>query len=110
VPTAIVNGVQLNFVQMDDGSGGAREELVMVHGLATNLAFWYFQYAPEFARRFRVTLLDLRGHGRSQMPADGYSPTDLARDLAGLLYHLQIDMANLIAHRLGGVVALMLDC
>ena len=108
--TATVNGVRLNFVQMGDDGGGAREDLVMVHGLATNLAFWYFQYAPEFARRFRVTLLDLRGHGRSEMPADGYSPTSLARDLAGLLDHLQIDNAHFIAHSFGGVVALKFAC
>jgi pimeloyl-ACP methyl ester carboxylesterase len=110
VPIATVNGVRLNFVQLDDGGGEPREDLVMIHGLATNLAFWYFQYAPEFARRFRVTLLDLRGHGRSEMPADGYSPANLARDLAGLMDHLQIDRAHFIAHSFGGVVALKFAC
>ena len=30
----------------------------MVHGLATNLAFWYFRYAGVFAKTFRVTLFD----------------------------------------------------
>jgi pimeloyl-ACP methyl ester carboxylesterase len=110
VPTATVNGLRLNYVQTDDGGEGAREDLVMVHGLATNLAFWYFNYAPEFSRRFRVTLLDLRGHGRSEMPAEGYSPTDLARDLGGLLDHLGIDKAHLVAHSFGGVVALKFAC
>jgi pimeloyl-ACP methyl ester carboxylesterase len=110
VPTAIVNGVRLNYVQTDDGDDGAREDLVMVHGLATNLAFWYFQYAAEFSRRFRVTLLDLRGHGRSEMPADGYSPTQMARDLGGLLDHLGIDKAHFVAHSFGGVVALKFAC
>ena len=106
MPTAIVNGVRLNYVQTDDGGDGAREDLVMVHGLATNLAFWYFQYAAEFSTRFRVTLLDLRGHGRSEMPADGYSPTEMARDLGGLLDHLGIAKAHFVAHSFGGVVAL----
>lgn len=110
MPTAIINGVRLNYVQADDGGDGVREDLVMVHGLATNLAFWYLPFAPEFARRFRVTLLDLRGHGRSDMPADGYSPGVMARDLAGLLDHLQIDQAHFIAHSFGGVVALKLAC
>ena len=110
MPTALVNGVRLNYVQTDDGGDGAREDLVMVHGLATNLAFWYFHYAPEFSRRFRVTLLDLRGHGRSDMPADGYSPTEMARDLGGLLDHLGIERAHLVAHSFGGVVALKFAC
>ena len=110
MPTAIVNGVRLNYVQTDDGGDGVREDLVMVHGLATNLAFWYFRYAPEFSRRFRVTLLDLRGHGRSEMPADGYSPANMARDLGELLDHLGIDKAHFVAHSFGGVVALKFAC
>src|SRR3546814_4554164 len=40
----------------------------------------------------------------------GYSPGDMARDLAGLLDHLQIDQAHFIAHSFGGVVALKLAC
>ena len=110
MPIANINGVRLNYIQVDDGGSGAREDLVMVHGLATSLAFWYFRYAPEFSQRFRVTLLDLRGHGRSQMPADGYAPTDMARDLGGLLDHLGIDNAHFVAHSFGGVVALRFAC
>ncbi len=110
MPTAVVNGVRLNYVQMDDGEEGDREDLVMVHGLATNLAFWYFQYAAELAKRFRVTLFDLRGHGRSEMPASGYAPAILADDLAGLMDHLQIDKAHFLAHSFGGVVTLNFAC
>ena len=110
MPVANINGTRLNYVQVDDGGDGAREDLVMVHGLATSLAFWYFRYAPEFSRRFRVTMLDLRGHGRSQMPAEGYAPTDMARDLGGLLDHLGIDQAHFVAHSFGGVVALKFAC
>ena len=84
VPSALVNGVRLNYVQMAAPDiGGPHEDLVMVHGLATNLAFWYFHYAAVFARRYRVTVYDLRGHGRSEMTAGGYTPANLARDLEG---------------------------
>lgn len=38
MPTALINGVQLNYVQLDEGDGVAREDLIMVHGLATNMA------------------------------------------------------------------------
>jgi pimeloyl-ACP methyl ester carboxylesterase len=106
VPTVTVNGVQLNYLQVSGGEDDEREDLVMVHGLATNLAFWYFRYAPEFSRRFRVTLLDLRGHGRSAMPSEGYSPSNLARDLEHLMDHLGIRQAHMVAHSYGGVVAM----
>lgn len=106
-----VNGVRLNCVQMPPPSDAPdAPHLVMVHGLATNMAFWYFQHAPEFARRFRVTLFDLRGHGRSQMTDSGYTPANLGRDLAGLLDALGIAQAHFIAHSFGGVATLNLAC
>jgi pimeloyl-ACP methyl ester carboxylesterase len=110
MPTANINGVHLNYVQLDEAEDPAREDLVMVHGLATNMAFWYFRYGLALAKRYRVTLYDLRGHGRSEMPATGYSPAVLAQDLAGLLDHLQIEKAHFVAHSFGGVVTLNFAC
>jgi pimeloyl-ACP methyl ester carboxylesterase len=110
MPVARVNGARLNYVQVDGPAGGAREDLVMVHGLATNMAFWYLPYAPVFAQRFRVTLFDQRGLGRSEMTPGGYTPQNLARDLLGLMDHLQIRRAHVVAHSFGGVVALNLAC
>ncbi|MBS0432146.1 MAG: alpha/beta hydrolase [Proteobacteria bacterium] len=104
MPKALVNGVRLHYLQVGDAT--ARENLVMVHGLASNLAFWYFQYAPEFSKRFRVTLLDLRGHGGSDVTPSGYKPADLSLDVSGLLDHLGIAEAHFIAHSFGGLVAL----
>jgi pimeloyl-ACP methyl ester carboxylesterase len=82
----------------------------MVHGLATSLAFWYAPYAVEFSRRFRVTLFDLRGHGRSEMPPTGYTAQVLARDLSALMDALGIERAHLIAHSFGGVIAMNFAC
>ena len=111
MPSAIVNGVSLNYIQLDEAEGREpREDLVMVHGLATNMAFWYFNYGIPLARRFRVTLYDLRGHGRSGMPDGGYTPALMAQDLAGLMDHLRIDKAHFMAHSFGGVVTLNFAC
>jgi len=110
LPIATVNGVRLHYVQLDESGGAAHEDLVMVHGLATNMAFWYLPYAPVFAKRFRVTLFDLRGLGRSEMTPDGYAPQNLAADMRALMDHLGIARAHVVAHSFGGVVALNLAC
>lgn len=106
MPVLEVNGARINYVQLDGPDGAGHEDLVMVHGLATNMAFWYFQYAARLARRFRVTVFDLRGHGRSEMTESGYTPDNLARDMSGLLDALGIARAHIVAHSYGGVVAL----
>ncbi len=100
MPYALVNGLRVFYQQL-----GAGPDVVLVHGLAANHAFWFSQVALSLRRHFRVTVYDLRGHGYSDMPAAGYSVTDLATDLAALLDHLDIPRAILIGHSYGGHVA-----
>jgi pimeloyl-ACP methyl ester carboxylesterase len=102
------NGVRTHCVQLAGEAGGPCEDLVMVHGLGTSLSFWYLPHAARFAQRYRVTLYDLRGHGRSSMPTSGYAPAMLAQDLEALMDELGIERAHFVAHSFGGVVALSL--
>lgn len=106
MPDVIVRGARFNYLQVESEAEGPVHDLIMVHGLATSLAFWYFQYAHVFARRFRVTLFDLRGHGNSEVTQGGYHPQDLSRDLEELMDALDIRKAHLIAHSYGGVISL----
>jgi len=110
MPTITTNGISTNYLQIKCEAGDDCEDLVMVHGLGTNLSFWYLPHAMNFATRYRVTLFDLRGHGRSGMPPGGYTPRNLANDLRGLLDGLGIARAHFVAHSFGGVIALNLAC
>jgi pimeloyl-ACP methyl ester carboxylesterase len=85
---------------------GAGDELVLIHGLAANHAFWQPGVLLPLGRDFHVTLFDLRGHGASSMPSAGYSAQNMADDLRRLLDHLEIERAHLVGHSIGGVVAL----
>lgn len=76
----------------------------MIHGLGANLGFWFFNIAPALADIARVTLFDLRGHGRSSMPEAGYRLDDFAADLGALLDRLEIRSPHLVGHSLGGAV------
>ncbi|HMO04965.1 MAG TPA: alpha/beta hydrolase [Kiritimatiellia bacterium] len=83
---------------------GIGPDVVMVHGLAANLAFWYLKIVPHFTPHYRVTAYDLRGHGRSEMPPTGYTTRDLAEDLIALLDERGIEKAHLVGHSIGGSV------
>jgi pimeloyl-ACP methyl ester carboxylesterase len=98
-----VDGVALNCVQSGDG-----RDIVLVHGLAANLAFWHVWVVPFLRARYRVTTYDLRGHGYSDMPPSGYKTADLARELQALLDALRIGCAHVVGHSYGGAVALHL--
>ncbi len=110
MPSAEINGIKLNYMRIECTANEAAEELVLIHGLATSLAFWCPHYVEEFRASFHVTLYDLRGHGRSSVPQRGYTPDSMAGDLAGLLEFLGIEKAHFLAHSYGGAVALSHAC
>jgi pimeloyl-ACP methyl ester carboxylesterase len=97
---------QISVLQLPPRAAERREEVVMIHGLAASLGFWYAGAAQWFTNIGRVTLFDLPGHGRSEMRPSGYAPRQLAADLGHLLDRLRIDRVHLVAHSFGGMVAL----
>jgi pimeloyl-ACP methyl ester carboxylesterase len=101
MPNFVTPEVKLNYLQL-----GAGEQLVLIHGLGANLSFWYFGAAPLLARTRNLLMYDLRGHGRSSMPENGYNLHQMARDLVDLLDFLSIDRADIVGHSFGGRIAL----
>jgi len=84
---------------------GEREHVLLVHGLASSVALWFFRIAPSLAANYHVTMFDLPGHGRSSESSQGYRPADIAGDIAQLMDHLGIGQAHLVGHSFGGAIA-----
>src|SRR5437764_7279399 len=61
-----VNGLRLHVLD----SGGDRPPLILLHGIARH-AHTFDHVAPEFAKRYRVLAVDMRGHGDSAWSPDG---------------------------------------
>ncbi len=99
--TIACNGVGLNFRRAGEG-----RDLILIHGLAANHAFWHLDVLLPLVREYSVTVYDLRGHGYSEMTPSGYTTADMAEDLHQLMDKLEIDDAELIGHSFGGGVAL----
>jgi pimeloyl-ACP methyl ester carboxylesterase len=99
-------GLLLHYVVLEQPHRRAAADVVLVHGLAASLAFWYWKLAPALASAYRVLLVDLRGHGRSSMPLRGYTPAALAADLKMQLDALDMRAVHLIGHSFGGRIAL----
>ena len=95
------NGVGIAYRCMGFGT-----PLILIHGLATNRAFWYAPIAMRLAHRFQVIMYDLRGHGFSDMSASGYRPLDMIADLKALMDNLDVDRAHIVGHSFGGAIAL----
>ncbi|MCF3118402.1 alpha/beta hydrolase [Streptomyces arenae] len=90
-----------------EGAGPAR---VYVHGLGAASTVYHAHVAarPERAGR-RSLFVDLPGHGISDRPADfGYTLEDHADALAGAFDEAGVTGAELVAHSMGGSVAIVL--
>lgn len=81
--------------------------LVMVHGF-TGHRDDFIGVLPELAKKRRVVVPDLRGHGDSVDTAGpyGWNFDQLVRDLVDLLDHFQIERCDLFGHSMGGMLTL----
>ena len=100
--------VELNSVNMfytDEGDG---LPVLMVHGWSCDGSDWSWQIPALLAAGYRCIVPDLRGHGRSSVPASGFSPKDYASDLAALVNHLGVGPVVAIGHSMGGATVVAL--
>lgn len=89
---------------------GEEPARVYLHGLGAMSAAYHAHVAarPELSGR-RSLFVDLPGHGISDRPADfGYTLDDHAGAVATVLDHAGVAGAELVAHSMGGAVALVL--
>ena len=88
------------------GGGPADAPVIAFTGsLGTDLTFWAPQ-ADRLGRRFRTLRYDIRGHGRSAVPAGPYSMDELGSDLIALLDRLEIERASLCGLSIGGMISM----
>ena len=102
------NGIALHVQVIEPDEGPAARTAVLLHGLASDtMASWYFTLAyPLVEEGFRVVLLDLRGHGRSERPPHGYALADFVDDLEAVLdVHGGPGQYHLFGNSFGGTVA-----
>jgi 3-oxoadipate enol-lactonase len=77
-----------------------------VHGLGgTGAGIWKRQIA-DLASGFRVIAYDLRGSGQSEVTPGPYTIDLLAEDLRALVAALDLGRVSLVAHSMGGSIAL----
>jgi pimeloyl-ACP methyl ester carboxylesterase len=104
MPFAELDGVRLHY----SVQGRGEPVLLLVHGWGGDLRAWD-PVRPGLAERRRVVAVDLRGHGRSSVPAAGYGPARLAADLAGLLAQLDLPPVVAVGHSMGAQVVTALE-
>lgn len=101
--------MELAVTRWRGGAGrGSEVAFLLVHGLASNARLWDGVADALAAVGHPVTTVDLRGHGRSSKPDDGYEVSTVADDLAVLIERLGLDRPIAVGQSWGGNVVLEL--
>lgn len=101
-----MNRVRVGGVSFHVWQGGDGDDVLMVHGLTSDLSIWHFTLAAALLPRHRVTMFDLRGHGFSDMPETGYDMETMVTDCLGVMAALKIERAHIMGHSYGADIAL----
>ncbi len=84
--------------------GTGQEYVVFIHGWACDSNFWRFQ-VPVLEKHWRLILVDLPGHGKSDKPEISYTQDLLARAVNAVLTNVEAEHAVLVGHSMGVSVA-----
>jgi pimeloyl-ACP methyl ester carboxylesterase len=98
---ALPDGMTLAYIDTGNPTG---PPVVLIHGYTDNARDWV-PMLPYLSKRFRLILVDIRGHGKSSKPECCYTRLDFAYDIKLLLDALSIRQADVVGHSLGSIIA-----
>lgn len=97
-------GVRLHLTETGNPSG---PPLLFIHGFSQCSLAWRRQMQSDLADTFRLVALDLRGHGLSDKPRDGYADSRLwADDINAVIRTLGLERPILCGWSYGPLVIL----
>ena len=108
-----VDGERIHFLDWGGPAGpGAgdgvpgRPGVLLIHGLGQTAWTWA-PVARRLAGVTHIVAMDLRGHGLSDAPTEGYEPAQLAEDAIAIIEGAGLDVGGvvLVGHGFGAIVA-----
>lgn len=97
----VVNGdVRIHYSVQGEGPA-----VLLHHGSGSNAAAWlHHGYARALRERYRLILLDARGHGQSDKPHElaAHSLADRVADVIAVLDALQVPRVHFVGYSMGG--------
>ena len=96
-----VNQIELQIREYEQEG----DAIIFLHFGGANLMMWQ-RIIPDFQDHYRLILVDLRGHGKSDKPETGYHIDEMACDVIGIMQHLKLERAHIVGSSLGAEVGL----
>ena len=95
-----IQNIDVNYIQYGKG-----KDIVLLHGWGQNIEMMR-PLGDNFADKFRITILDLPGFGKSSEPNVAWTITDYSLFLEEFIKTLNIKKPIIMGHSFGGRVAI----
>ncbi|NES65900.1 MAG: alpha/beta hydrolase [Okeania sp. SIO2D1] len=97
--------IQLSYLEWQpEESQEKKQPLLLLHGLA-DLALVWSSLGEYLADKYHIVAPDMRGHGESGKPENGYTFEKTITDLEALMEHLNWSSAHILGHSWTGKLA-----
>lgn len=98
--SVVANGINIQYYR----TGGEKPPVILLHGIADYGLCW--GRLPLFLEPlYDLVMVDLRGHGMSDKPEEGYRNEDMAADVVWVIHTLNLVKPVIIGHSMGADVA-----
>lgn len=94
------NALALSYLEWASGT----EPVLLLHGLGDHALVWS-ALGEALSTSSHVVAVDMRGHGDSDKPDQGYDAATIIQDLQGVMQHLGWSSAHVLGHSWTGKVA-----
>ena len=84
--------------------GGSGNPVILLHGWPQHSLMWH-TIGPMLSTKYKVYIPDLRGHGGSSIPSNGYDKITMARDILAMIEKENLEGIHLVGYDLGAGVA-----
>lgn len=99
----IANGVKLHYYR----TGGNKPAMVLLHGVTDDGLCWS-PVVDVLADQFDLVMVDLRGHGKSKAPEEGYTLSVMAGEVVALIKELALEKPIIMGHSMGAITTMTL--
>ncbi len=90
------------------GTDADKEILLLLPGLLGSISKQWKSFIRPLSENYRLLLMDLRSHGRSENNAQDLQPDRMLQDITGLLSYLSAPAIHVAGYSIGGYLGLML--
>lgn len=99
----VSHGTKLHYYR----TGGSKPALVLIHGITDDGLCWT-PVAEALASEYDIVMVDVRGHGKSDAPDDGYDYKTITTEIVGLVNELKLERPLVMGHSMGAMISLTL--